>query len=482
MIKTINVRYALIFTFVMIIMVFGSVTKTFQNDTFYDIKVGEYIVNHGITTIEPFSIHDNLKCFPNHWLLTPIIYYIYKCSGFPGLYFFLLLWTCLIFSLLYVTCLKVSSNKTISLILSSVAIFTLIDFITLRAQVFSYALFILQIYFIESFLKDGKNKWLILLPIISLIIINIHYGVWPFYFILFLPYFINMFGITIGRFSCQKIPHLKKLFFPFIFGGIIGLINPFGLEQIGIIIKSNSNSTPLAINEFLSPNFKGPIGLNLFFFSALVFTLFLITKNQIKIHHFFLLLGTIFMSLISVRHSALFFIIATIICSEYIAELVKTCNINKHNIFPKPSWIQIVLLCCSFSLYTVPALFQWKYIESKAYPVEAVKYIKQNEDLTTMRIYNQYDFGSYLLLNNIKVFIDSRGEPYTNMYSPKVEIVKDYFDCERVNVYHRKVFDKYKLNCALVYKTDLIDTILSRDSGFKKSYEDSNFVFYKKIY
>lgn len=482
MIKNSKIRFALVFLFVMIIISFGTVPKSFQNDTFYDIKVGEYITNHGITTIDQFSIHDNLKCFPNHWLLTPVIYFVYKFGGFPGLYLLLLLWTCLIFSLLYITCYKVSSNRILSLIISGATIFALTDFITLRAQVFSYALFILEIFFIESFLKDGKNKWIIMLPILSLIIINIHYGAWPFYFILFLPYFTNMLGITIGRFSCQKNPHLKKLFIPFVIGGGVGLINPFGLQQIGIIVRANLIGTTLGIKEFSSPNFKGPAGLNLFFFAALVFVLFLITKKQIKMHHFFLLFGSIFMSLTSIRHCALFFIIAAIVCSDYIADTIKDCDISQHNIMLKPSRIQVALLCISFSLYAVPNLFQWSYVDGRNYPVEAIKYIKQNENLSTMRIFNQYDFGSYIILNDIKVFIDSRAEPYTTMYSPKVEVIKDYYDCEWIREPHRKIFDKYKLNCALVYRDSSINTVLSSDQGFKKLYEDSNFVFYKKAY
>ena len=58
---------------------------TFQNDTFYTIKIGEHIMQNGIDMKDPFSFHDLKYTYP-HWLYDVGIYLSYKAGGFCGIY------------------------------------------------------------------------------------------------------------------------------------------------------------------------------------------------------------------------------------------------------------------------------------------------------------------------------------------------------------------------------------------------------------
>ena len=60
-----------------IIMSIGIASKTFQNDTFYIIKVGELIVKNGIDMIDHFSIHNIMYPY-EHFLYNIFVYYIYN--------------------------------------------------------------------------------------------------------------------------------------------------------------------------------------------------------------------------------------------------------------------------------------------------------------------------------------------------------------------------------------------------------------------
>ena len=62
------------------------------------------------------------------------------------------------------------------------------DYIAARAQLVTFILFIFTIYFIEKFLETKKKKYGIGLVIIPILIANLHLAVFPFYFILYLPY------------------------------------------------------------------------------------------------------------------------------------------------------------------------------------------------------------------------------------------------------------------------------------------------------
>ena len=53
------------------------VPKTFQNDTFFNISIGKYILNNGIDMQEHFSWVPNLAYTYSHWAFDIIIYLLY---------------------------------------------------------------------------------------------------------------------------------------------------------------------------------------------------------------------------------------------------------------------------------------------------------------------------------------------------------------------------------------------------------------------
>ena len=66
-------------------------------------------------------------------------------------------------------------------------------YIAARAQLVTFILFILTIFFIEKFLESKKKRYAIGLIIIPILIANLHLAVFPFYFVLYLPYMAEYF-------------------------------------------------------------------------------------------------------------------------------------------------------------------------------------------------------------------------------------------------------------------------------------------------
>ena len=58
-----------------------------QNDTFYTIKIGQYIMENGISQFDPFSWHENLPYTFPHWLYDVMIGEIYNIGGMFGIYY-----------------------------------------------------------------------------------------------------------------------------------------------------------------------------------------------------------------------------------------------------------------------------------------------------------------------------------------------------------------------------------------------------------
>ena len=72
------------------------------------------------------------------------------------------------------------------------------SFIAARAQLVTYILFVLTVLFIEQFLATQKKRYAIGLIIIPIIIANVHLAVWPFYFVLYIPYIVEYLIVLIS--------------------------------------------------------------------------------------------------------------------------------------------------------------------------------------------------------------------------------------------------------------------------------------------
>ena len=82
--KATNIIFDCLVLICIIIMAIAVVPKSLQNDTFYNIKCGEYLVKNGITNLtqDPFSWHNLPYTWP-HWLydiFTYVVYYISRSS------------------------------------------------------------------------------------------------------------------------------------------------------------------------------------------------------------------------------------------------------------------------------------------------------------------------------------------------------------------------------------------------------------------
>ena len=184
-----NVLAFNIMAIILIIIFSISITPvTLQNDTFYTIKIGELINNHGIDMKDHFSWHEGLPYTYPHWLYDLITYFVYAGFGVYGIY----IMTCILSAILgvsiYIVCRKLVKNDIISFVITMLAMYLLNPYIAARAQLVTFILFIWTIFFIEKFIQTKKIRYAIALIIIPILIANLHLAVWPFYFVLYLPY------------------------------------------------------------------------------------------------------------------------------------------------------------------------------------------------------------------------------------------------------------------------------------------------------
>ena len=479
--------------------------KTLQNDTFYTIKIGEHITqNGGIDMMDPFSWHEGLEYTYPHWLYDVMIYLIYSAGGMLGIYISTCVFSVLLGIAIFETNSKLLKNKFLSFIITLGAMYLLKDYITARAQLVTFILFTIQLYFMEKLVDTSKKRYGIGLILIAILIANLHVAVWPFMFILYLPYIAEYIIAIIEekiaqkhgkeviegyKVSIKKRDGTKYLIIVMIICVLTGLCTPLGTTPYTYLIKTMQGNTTQNINEHLPMTLISCVGI----LSVLIIFVSILTFTDVKIRltDLFMLGGLIFLMLYSKRQSTMFVIICSVILNRLIYSELKK---NEENIDEKLINISTTLFGCTvitglvliLSLYFIQPKIKASYIDKKIYPVEMSDYILQyfeenNIDIKNVRLYNEYNYGSYLLYRGIPVFIDSRCDLYAPEYNGGRDIFMDFMKSSNLDVWFEDIFDKYKINYVILYKNSKMNMIIqySHLDGYELLKQDDNFVFYK---
>lgn len=484
-----NKKTMIVASIIMIIMICAAFTvKTFQNDTYYTIKIGESILEHGIDMKDHFSWHELSYAYP-HWLFDVIVYKIYDLGGLNAIYITNIIIFMITGILFYFINLKQNKSYFLSLLFSILGVIMLARFITMRAQLITYLLFLLEILFIERLLTNGKKGYIAGLLTTCILIANLHAAVWPFYFILMLPYLFEYLialikdktknnqplGISNNRIIVEKNTYIKTLFIVFLVSLPLGLLTPIGDIPYTYFIRTMMADTM----EFIEEHKPLVLIENLFVIGYLAIMLvpLIFTKVKVKLSDLAMMGGLLLMCFISIRHIALLAIIGMF----YLCRLI--CNIgkikgNKSLDYDLP-WYGIGIVTLTIigtSIFVYNINYKEEFINTEIYPVAMVDYMKDNLEMDKVKLYNEYDFGSYLIYRDIPVFIDSRSDLYTKSFNKKTDI---FNECMNITENYGRIFKKYDITHILIYKDTYLNQILAISSNYKLLHREGRFMLYE---
>ncbi len=534
-----NKKISLKLTILMIVLIaifsIAITPVTFQNDTYYTIKVGEHIAEYGIDMQDPFSWHEDLAYTYPHWLYDLITYFIYSAFGFAGIY----ISTCILSVILGISIFwvnkKLVKNEVISFFVTIGAMYLLMPYIAARAQLATFILFAWTIFFIERFLETKKKRYAIGLIIIPILIANLHVAVFPFYFVLYLPYIAEYFIAILGEFvyykkfkiwllktkidrleksnkNSEKCIELKQelekiekkvdkvkirrtkdiknpykvkivkndavkwLILIMIICVFTGFLTPLGDTPYTYLSKTMQGNTTENINEHQPMTLADDTEIicTLILFLAIL----MFTKAKIRLSDLFMLAGLLYLMLASRRQVSMFAIMCSVILNRLILEIdrIYTGNTIKDAakvMAGKVGMILTTVLVLLLSWYFAKDKFDDTLVDETQYPVQACDYILENIDLGTARFYNEYNYGSYMLFRGIPVFIDSRADLYSPEFSGKKDdIFMDFINTSGISSFYEDVFEKYDITHVITYKNSKMNMIIKKTN-------DEN---YKQIY
>ena len=123
-----------------------------------------------------------------------------------------------------------------------------------------------------------------------------------------------------------------------------------------------------------------------------------------------------------------------------------------------------------------------KIVNTDSYPEEACNYIIDSLDVNQIKLYNDYNYGSYLMYRGIPVFIDSRADVYDPQFNKlEDDIFQDYIKINGLNCYYETKFEHYGITHVMTYANSRLSIYLSKDSNYIELYKDKNFVIYERL-
>ena len=171
--------------------------KTPNNDIWFVLSLGRYVVNNGIPSVDPFTIHEGLSYIMQQWGSAVIYWVGYNTFGkfaVLGIVYFLCLSAMFLF---YKLCKLVNGNKSLSVVITTITSTIRSTFMVNRPQMFTYLFLLLEVFLIEKYVSTKNYKWLFGLPILSVLLVNLHSSMWYFQFIFLLPFIVNSVYIKI---------------------------------------------------------------------------------------------------------------------------------------------------------------------------------------------------------------------------------------------------------------------------------------------
>ena len=555
--KKTKIKFNVLAIFVIIFFCFALTPKTLQNDTYYTIAIGEHILENGIDMKDPFSWHENLPYTYPHWAYDVGTYLVYQLGenvgigGFNAIYAITVILAIVLGIVTYYAVSKVCKNELVSFLVTLGMMYLLKSFICARAQLVTYILFVLTVLFIERFIETKKKRFLIGLIIIPIVIANVHSAVWPFYFVLYLPYIAeyllawfsesNWYKKIVIRWNKRRVKRLslknrskekieklttkieqiqtqieeenrkrenrranpykvilkkdsviKYIILIMILCIFTGFLTPLGTTPFTYLPKTMAGNTMDNISEHL------PLTLINDIKTMVVIVLFLLilifTEIKIKLRDLFMISGLVLLAFMSRRQVSMFVLIGGFIFAKLLVALIDKYDKGgteqamnaMTTIFGKTVTVLLGILV-SFSLYK--GKINNPIINESTYPVSACDYILENLNVENIKLFNEYNYGSYILYRGIPVFIDSRADLYTPEFNGTKneegkyvgkDIFTDYINISNISTYYENKFEEYEISHILIRKNSKLNMFLSRDDNYNKLYSDNNFVLYER--
>ena len=399
-----------------------------------------------------------------------------------GLYYYVVVISLIIFSSLAYIYYKNTKDLKFSIFFAIGIFYLSKDAFVARAFELSFLFFILEFYIIEKLVMTGKKKYGFFLIIIGILLANLHSSVYPVFFVMFLPYLVSFFivklNIKLPKLEIINISNTKVFFVFFIFTLFTGFCSTAGTAPYTDMIKVMSGVSKEVITELNHSNMTNNPSIFIAFLVIVISCI--LTNKKIKITDIFYIIGFGAMALYTIRCTGFFWLVSGISINRILHGYIEGSKIFNNKYIKSLIFNFLIIIFILLIIESSINNIEKRFINEEKYPVGASDYIVENLNLDKIKIYNHFNFGSYMEYRGIKPFIDSRSGVFTTEFNSGCTILEDYIEVDNDDSKYKKLFDKYKITHCLLFANEEKVKLLENDSNWKLIYQDDSFVLFEK--
>ena len=464
----------LVYSLVMMVLLSISVLlPLLPNDFWPYLRIGEEILkNRSIPTTEFMTYtqfgHPAVYLF---WLPSLIFLGLYNLGGILLIEIISALCIGGFYTFLWLAMRELRANPLIAgIILFITALIGVNDWST-RPQIFTLPLFGLALLLVIKWQKLD-NRFLWLLPVISMIWANFHASFIVLFFIL-IP------ALLIGK------GNRKRLLLITLFSLFSTLINPYGIGLWSNLFAMVHNTSIINFSLEWQPPTNSGWQANLFFgILLLIPVLTAFSKPRIYLLYWIWFLGFGWMALSAVRYIAWFLPFEAILLIMLLNPIISRSQ-KRFNFFTNRKInlvIGIALLLLPISLLPGIRGLWWNQappLYNERTPVNATNWLKQNSQLPG-ELWSDFSYSTYLTyaLPERKLFMTNRFEDFpAQQLSDNRRIDEATYDWQTI-------LDKYKVNLIMASTTsepNLIQAALSSPNWREVYRDDQTVIFIRNI-
>jgi hypothetical protein len=446
-----------------------------DNDLWFTMNHGRYILQHGFTDIEPFTVHEGLAFSFEKWLACITFYKVYDWFGPWGVYAFVQMVFAAIIAVFYRVCYLFSDrNENISIIVTVMAMsFLGNSYIRTRPQIFSYLFLLLELYCLEKYAWTMKPRALYPLPLLALLYMQFHSTMLPVFFIIMLPYlcdfrWVNFLGIRGSGY--RKWPILAAM----AVSALAALINPYGVRSFIYLFRSLDDGGLLrGINEVKHSSWRDILSYSggVLACQVIYVVLWIRRREKFPLRYFFLGAGTFVMALYAVRNNAFFILMGGAVCAWELRRI--PTGFRFVPLVKKLAAVGVVaaaVVSCTCYSYDL----MWKTHAYQA--MDAFYEIHPNTDVS---IYTSFNCGSYAEWLGYRCYADPRAEVFLKSINGKADILEEVWATTHNGITLDEMQEKYHFDYWLVMKDRSMDSQIRRNGRYTLVVEEEDYRIYR---
>jgi len=445
-------------------------------DMWWHLSTGRYVVqNHSVPHADPFSATITGRPWTAHeWLSGVIFYLAYSQLGSAGPLLLTAMVLTMAFGFAY---LRTGGRLLVRIFALLLGVSAASPIFSVRPQIFTYLLTAVFLFVLSRYFQNGSIKLLILLPVLTILWVNLHGGYLLGLTLILLFIAGDLADWLVGQINAVATRRRTGwLFLACVACLVVVPLNPNGLAMFTYPVATlKAWGSQTDIMEWRSPDFHLSIFRPLAALMFLTVAALALSPKRPKPSQVLLFIFFSLTALYSMRNLPFFVLVAFPLLAEHAVVPVwklPAWNFRLQKVLQAAAVLLAAVVCGKMVNGHIAMELDWEQLR---FPASATSFL--NAQRLPARLFNSYDFGGYLiwrLYPRYQVYIDGRTDLYGHAF------FENFLQVYQVSADPRPTLDAHGIRTVLVEPSSRLAGFLRTQNDWKLVYQDPVAVIFSR--